>query len=108
VCFETSLDCVIEEDGGKLTMGKGKSPETEIRSCVGDGTENEFDGLNQLMDEEIREGSIMTAVTCRFTPEEILQLVLRHGFVLFGSPVIGLVLVFDLLKLVFSGFLVLL
>lgn len=54
-----SLESILEEqaheDFGKLTVSKRKSPETEVRSGVRYGTENEFNSFDHLMDEVLTE-----------------------------------------------------
>ena len=44
---------VFYEDSGKLTVSKRKSPETEVRSCVGDGTQHKLDCLYQLVNNDV-------------------------------------------------------
>ena len=48
--LEARNEAVIEEHLGELGVSKGQSPQTKVRSSVGDGTEHELNGLNQLMD----------------------------------------------------------
>ena len=40
-----------DEDLTELTVGKRKRPETQVRRSVGDATQDELDGLNDLVDE---------------------------------------------------------
>ena len=44
---------LVVEDLGKLRVGQGEGPETKVRGSVGDGTKNELDGLDHLMDEDL-------------------------------------------------------
>lgn len=45
----------IPEDGSELGVSKRQGPETEVGSGVGNGTENELNSLNDLMDESLAE-----------------------------------------------------
>ena len=53
------LDDQVEEHFRKLTVSKRKSPESEVRSSVGDGSENKLNGFNQLVDECFSERMVM-------------------------------------------------
>jgi len=44
---------LIVEDLGELGVGKGESPETQVGGGVGDSSEDELDGLDHLMDEDL-------------------------------------------------------
>ena len=63
-CFKNLLSkSLVEEDLSKLGVSKGKSPKTEIRGSVGNGTENEFNSFNQLVNEQLREGVVAALST---------------------------------------------
>lgn len=36
-------------------MGEGESPQSKVRSCVGNGAESELNCLYKLVDEDLRE-----------------------------------------------------
>lgn len=46
----------IEEGNSQLGVCEGKGPQSQIRSCVGNGTEGKFNGLDHLMNEDLTEG----------------------------------------------------
>jgi hypothetical protein len=52
-------------------MGKRKSPETEIRSGVGDSSQHELDGLNQLVNNNVC-GRAMTIFLLRLVLKQCL------------------------------------
>jgi hypothetical protein len=45
----------LEEDFRELRMGQRKSPKTKVRGSVRNGTENELDGVDHLMDKDLVE-----------------------------------------------------
>jgi len=59
--FKPRHHCVFEEDSCQLSMGEGKSPESEIRGGVGNCTKHEFNSFNQLVDQDVCEGNVVLA-----------------------------------------------
>lgn len=55
-------------------MSKRQCPETEVRGGVGDSSQNELNGLDKLMDEDVSEGSIVAAVSLGLVLEEVRNL----------------------------------
>ncbi len=53
--LQSTLDCVIEEDLSQLGVSQRESPETQVTGSVGHSSQHELNGLNQLMDEDVRE-----------------------------------------------------
>ena len=53
----------VPEDGGQLGVSKRQSPETEVGGSVGNSSEDELDGLNDLMDENFTEVEGTVSVT---------------------------------------------
>ena len=51
--FEGRHNGVFKEDSRQLTMSKGEGPQTQIGSSIGDGTQDELNGLDQLVDKDI-------------------------------------------------------
>ena len=49
--FDAGADSFLVEDLGELGMGEGEGPETEVGGGVGDGAEDELDGLDELVDD---------------------------------------------------------
>jgi hypothetical protein len=56
--FEGRHNGVFKEDSRQLTMSKGEGPQTQIGSSIGDGTQDELNGLDQLVDKDIGEGTM--------------------------------------------------
>jgi len=65
ICVLVPLDREHEsqEHLSELGMGQGQGPESQVRGGVGDSSEDEFDGLDHLMDEEVAEGLTMRMLT---------------------------------------------
>jgi len=58
-CEGLLLKGLLEENTGKLGMGKRKSPKTKVRGSVGDCTEDELNSFDQLMNEQLGEGVLL-------------------------------------------------
>jgi len=52
---DLSDDQTFPEHGTELGVGKGKRPQTEIRSCVTNGSKHELDCVNDLVDSNLAE-----------------------------------------------------
>ena len=50
---------LLPEDGGKLGVGKRKSPKTKVGSGVGNHTQDELDGLDGLVDDDLTEAVLV-------------------------------------------------
>lgn len=76
-----SLECVLEEETheyfSELTVRKGKSPKTKIGGSVGYGTEDEFDGLDHLVDEVLTE-------SVRLVVAHVLELLVERLHLVFS------------------------
>ena len=46
----SSSDRLLQKDTSQLTVGQRQSPKTKVRSCVGDTSQDKFDGFDDLMD----------------------------------------------------------
>ena len=53
----------VPENLGQLGVCEGESPETEIGGRVGDTAEAELDGVNDLMDHDLREIMLFLSIT---------------------------------------------
>ena len=49
----------VEEHFRELTVSKRQGPESQVGGSIGHGTEDELDGLNELMDEGLTEGVLV-------------------------------------------------
>jgi len=103
--FQTGEDCIFKEDCRQLTMGQRESPQTQIGSSVRDGSQDELNRLDQLMNHDIREGTMVTFILRLFSKEIFHSVRAYEVRVLLGSPVIFLVvlLILNLLKKFFWG-----
>lgn len=55
VGLEGTHEHTIPEHSGQLRVSERQSPKTQIRSCVRNGSENEFDGVDNLVDHNFGE-----------------------------------------------------
>jgi len=53
---------LLQEHFSELGVSKGQGPETKVGSGVGNSSEDEFDGLNELMDEDLTNGVVIVAI----------------------------------------------
>jgi len=67
---------LLPEHFSKLSVGKRKSPKTKVRSSVRDGTEDEFDGVNGLVDHDITEAVLLMLLNSVLTL--MLMLIVVH------------------------------
>ena len=69
----------MQEDESKLGVSQGEGPQTQVGGGVGDGTEDELDGLDQLMDEKLIDG--VSVVDFLFSVQKILEKIQAKEFV---------------------------
>ena len=50
------------EDRGELCVREAEGPQTQVRGGVGDGSEHEFDGVDDLLDEDLRELELLLVI----------------------------------------------
>jgi hypothetical protein len=68
------LKKLLKESFSELRVSEGQSPKTEVRSSVRNATENEFNGLNHLMDEVVTESvfSVCIGAAVHFLVKKLL------------------------------------
>lgn len=57
----------IVEDSGKLGVGKGQSPQTQVGGCVGHSAQHKLDGVDHLVHHDLPKVKLllMLVVVCR-------------------------------------------
>ena len=88
----------IPEDFRELGVGKRKSPETEVRSSVGDAPKDVFDGMNGLVDKNFTKVKLSTmSIIMSATAADARRLSLLFVVIIFqdaGAILLGAHLLF--------------
>jgi hypothetical protein len=59
VLLEGEHEHALPEHGGELRVGERQGPQTQVRGSVGDGSEHELDGVDDLVDENLVEVELL-------------------------------------------------
>ncbi len=59
VLLEGEDEHALPEHGGELGVGERQGPQTQVRGGVGDGSEHELDGVDDLVDEDLVEVKLL-------------------------------------------------
>jgi hypothetical protein len=66
VLLEGEHEHALPEHGGELRVGERQGPQTQVRGSVGDGSEHELDGVDDLVDEDFVEVELLLFLLLSF------------------------------------------